>query len=735
VVIEAFGRWLLGERERVAELIGSIDHDFERVLFGTWQVPRCALLGSLIEFDRMRADPQSPTRSRSRRYLAERRAVLQRWSRRCPANYGALTRLFDAEHASLRGRTGPAQSLYERAITAAVEHGLHAIEAIACERFARHSQRLGHTTTADGALRQAHLALHRWGARAAVHRLERDHPNVFTEVLPVGERDSTTHPSSSDAMSEVDSAAVLRILETIGQHLKLDEVVVRVLRSACENAGADQGALLLERDGELGLVAAYENQAAEPVEPAISLAALEHRLPTSAVHFVRRTGRALLIDDVALDTRFANDPYVLATQVRSLICMPIEKHQQSVGALLLTNHLSSHAFTTDRFGLLGVLSAQAAHALENAQLYDALQRSEAKWRTLVTGVPDIITLIDDRARLEFINHLGPLSAGGFKPEQLIGLPAISTTTPDTQAEHSRCLEAALERGEHTEMEVEYKLPFGTFWYQIRFVPITIGGRVAKVISIGTDVSARRRAEQERALLEAQLRQQQRLESVGTLASGVAHEINNPVQGIMNYAELIAVAPGDVEQVREFAGEIANESQRVATIVRNLLAFSRQEHEQEFQLVDVSNVIETTLALIRTTLRRDHIQLELELEPELPQIYCRPQQIHQILMNLITNARDAVNEAGANKLVRLTASRLLRDGRAWVRISVKDSGPGIPESIRRRIFDPFFTTKRSDRGTGLGLAVSHGIAVDHGGTIEVETEIGVGSAFHLELPAA
>jgi PAS domain S-box-containing protein len=736
VVIEAFGRWLLGERERVAELLGSIEHDYERVLFGTWQVPRCALLGSLVEFDRARQAPPRRTTGQ-RRYLGKRRAVLQRWAKRCPANYGALALLFDAELASLRERNGPAQALYERTIAAAVDHGLHAIEALACERFAMHAQRQGHTTTADGALRQAHLALHRWGARAAVLRFERDHPNMFTDALP-SERDTTTHSSGSDAISEVDSAAVLRILETIGADLRLDEVVVRVLRSACENAGADHGVLLLERDGGLRLVSEYgrpDAQGAELVEPAILLADLDQRLPTSAVHFVRRTGRALLIDDVALDPRFANDPYVQATQVRSLICMPIDKHGQRVGALLLTNHLSSHVFTADRFGLLGVLTGQAAHALENAQLYDALQRSEAQWRSLVSGVPDIISMIDDHRRLEFINHLGALGASGMKPEQLIGLPALSMSTPHHHAEFLRCLETAFERGENCELEVVYDLPIGQFWYQIRFAPIMIGGRVAKTICIGTDVSARRCAEQQRAQLEAQLRQQQRLESVGTLASGVAHEINNPVQGIMNYAELISARPDDPDQVREFAAEINNESQRVATIVRNLLAFSRQEREQAPELADVPHVIETTLALIRTILRKDHIELELELADALPQIRCRPQQIHQILMNLVTNARDAVNEAGGRKLVRLRAAQQQRDGRTWVRISVQDSGAGIPDEIRRRIFDPFFTTKRQDKGTGLGLAVSHGIAVDHGGKIEVESEVGVGSIFHLELPAA
>ena len=332
VVIEAFGRWLLGDRPRAGELIRSIDHDFERVLFGTWQVPRCAVLGSLSEIDRAWQIGPSARAARSlRRYLDRRRALVQRWAKRCPANYGALALLLDAERASLRGRIDRAQACYERAIAAAAEHGLRAIEALICERFAVHAQRWGHGTTADGALRQAHLALHRWGARAAACRLEREYPNVFTDALPVGERDSTTNPSSPEAISEVDSAAVLRILETISHDLRLDEVVVRVLRSACENAGADHGALLLERDGEIGLVAEYANQAAVLVEPSVALGALEQRLPTSAVHFVRRTGRALLIDDVALDARFANDPYVVATQVRSLICMPIDKHRPARG--------------------------------------------------------------------------------------------------------------------------------------------------------------------------------------------------------------------------------------------------------------------------------------------------------------------------------------------------------------------------------------------------------------------
>jgi PAS domain S-box-containing protein len=738
VVVEMLGRWLLGEHERVGELVATIDHDFERVLFGTWQVPRCALLGCLVAIDRAwREPPRGLARRRSFAYLRKRRAILRRWATNCPANYAALAELLDAELASLRGKADLAQNLYERACKTASEQGLHVVEAIAAERFAGHALRRGHSTTAEGALRQAHIALHRWGARVAVRRLERDYPNVFADPAPLSDHDSTTHSSTTpaEALLSIDTATLLRILETLGQNLRLDEVVLRVLRTASENAGADAGALLLERDGKLGLVAESSVQGATLVEPPLPFDTLGDRLPTSAVNFVLRTGKPLVIDDVALDPRFAGDPNVIKTSLRSLLCMPIDKHGKRVGALVLANHLSSHAFTAGRLELLGVLADQAAHALENAQLYDDLQRSEANWRTLVTGIPDIISLIDEQGRIEFINHLPGFAPAGIQPEQLIGMPAINAMNRENHDAYRRCLEKVLHHGESGEIEVEMVVrEIGTIWYQIRMVPVRVGSRIAKAISIGTDVTARRVAEQQRAVLEAQLRQQQRLESVGTLASGVAHEINNPVQGIMNYADLISARADDAQQVREFAAEIGSESQRVATIVRNLLAFSRQEHEQEPSFAEVRRVIETTLSLIHTVLRKDEIALDIEIAESLPRIRCRAQQIQQVVMNLITNARDAVNEAGTNKRIRLSACVVEREGRTWVRISVQDHGPGIPEAIRNRIFDPFFTTKRHDKGTGLGLALSHGIATDHGGLLLVESEVGVGSTFHLDLPA-
>jgi signal transduction histidine kinase len=250
------------------------------------------------------------------------------------------------------------------------------------------------------------------------------------------------------------------------------------------------------------------------------------------------------------------------------------------------------------------------------------------------------------------------------------------------------------------------------------------------LSISTDISGRKQ-------LEAQVRQQQRLESIGTLASGVAHEINNPVQGILNYAELIHAAADDPQTVREFAHEITHESERVAIIVRGLLAFSRQEREQQREQIQIDKLIESTLSLVRSVMRKDNVRLLIDVPSSLPALSCRPQQIQQIIMNLVTNARDALNSRypghHEQKQIEIRTEAFIREHAPWLRLTVADRGTGIPEDVRARIFDPFFTTKGRDQGTGLGLAVSHGIAVEHGGELRVESEVGVGTSFHLELP--
>ena len=251
-----------------------------------------------------------------------------------------------------------------------------------------------------------------------------------------------------------------------------------------------------------------------------------------------------------------------------------------------------------------------------------------------------------------------------------------------------------------------------------------------------DISERKRAEQQRLAIEAQLRHSQRLESIGTLAGGVAHEINNPVTGIMNYAQLILDRLDPASDVAEFAAEIGVESQRIATIVKNLLTFAREEKQQHSpaRMVDV---VTSVLSLVRTILRHDQIAVAVDIPEDLPAIQCRSQQIQQVIMNLVTNARDALNARypafDENKTIRIAARKLDRHGQAWICLTVEDQGVGIAPEIRDRLFDPFFTTKCRSGGTGLGLSISYGIVHDHHGELRVDSEEGQCTRVHVHLP--
>jgi PAS domain S-box-containing protein len=254
------------------------------------------------------------------------------------------------------------------------------------------------------------------------------------------------------------------------------------------------------------------------------------------------------------------------------------------------------------------------------------------------------------------------------------------------------------------------------------------GNVLGVVLVFRDMSKQRET-------EAQLRQRQKLESIGTLAGGVAHEINNPVGIVMNNAELILddAEPGsDIEQNTQ---EIIRESKRIAVIVKNLLFFSRQEKESHSPAL-LADIVESTLSLTRKVFANNQITIEVDIPDDLPKLRCRSQQIQQVLMNLVANARYALNQRypkyDKNKVIKITAQTFTRDDIAWIRISVEDHGAGISPKIMGRIFDPFFTTKPRDEGTGLGLSISHGIAREHQGELRVESQEGQYTRFHLEL---
>ncbi len=235
-----------------------------------------------------------------------------------------------------------------------------------------------------------------------------------------------------------------------------------------------------------------------------------------------------------------------------------------------------------------------------------------------------------------------------------------------------------------------------------------------------------------------LLQTDRLASLGQLSASVAHEINNPLSGVLNLSMLMqriltddGIPPGRLQDFRKYLSQVINETTRVGRIVSDLLAFSRRSKPQRIE-VGLNKIVTTTLSLISHKLKLMNVEAELNLQPDLPAVPCDPSQIQQVVLNLLLNGAEATQSHGHGKLAVRTA---VRTDIGAVALWVTDSGEGISQANLAKIFDPFFTTKPEGKGVGLGLAVSYGIIEAHGGDIEVKSRPGEGATFIVTLPLA
>ncbi len=255
------------------------------------------------------------------------------------------------------------------------------------------------------------------------------------------------------------------------------------------------------------------------------------------------------------------------------------------------------------------------------------------------------------------------------------------------------------------------------------------GKVHGLLLSLLDVTDRKLAEEE-AIRSGQLA------ALGELAAGVAHEINNPINGIINYAQILSNKNDPESKEYDFANRIIKESHRIATIVRNLLSFARDRKEKKTP-VHIHKIMSETLALAETQLRKDGINLKVNIPPDLPEILAHPHQIQQVFLNIVSNARYALNQkhngAHNDKVLEITGEKITIDNSPYVRITFHDRGTGIPSDILDKVMNPFFSTKPDEKGTGLGLSISHGIINDHGGRIKLESIEGEYTKVLIDLP--
>jgi signal transduction histidine kinase/CheY-like chemotaxis protein len=299
------------------------------------------------------------------------------------------------------------------------------------------------------------------------------------------------------------------------------------------------------------------------------------------------------------------------------------------------------------------------------------------------------------------------------------------------------------RSDLYESEYRVRHPDGQWhWLQVRGRCFRDpSGKVVRFVGSAIDITARKNAEVEKERLEAQLRQSQKLEAMGTLAGGIAHDFNNILGAILGYGELAQKAAANDGVVRRYLDNVMHAGGRAKALVERILAFSRSGVGERGP-INVQAVIEETLELLAASLAPG-VQLKSRLQAGDAAVVGDATQLHQVAMNLCTNALQAMEHGGLLEVTleraQLAQARELSHGSlapgAYVCLSVSDTGSGIPPQVLERMFDPFFTTKGVGEGTGLGLSLVHGIVADLGGAIDVRTAVGGGTTFTIWLPVA
>ena len=292
--------------------------------------------------------------------------------------------------------------------------------------------------------------------------------------------------------------------------------------------------------------------------------------------------------------------------------------------------------------------------------------------------------------------------------------------------------------EHNEIQRTEEIMSDRRHYEQSYVPFADVDGQTKALILLRDVT-------EEKMYRAETMRAGQLASIGELAAGVAHEINNPINGIINYAQVLLddASQGALEGEgghpvqREMLDRIIKEGERIAYIVRNLLFFARQR-EEEAEVVAIEAIIHDSLALIKHQLQKDGVSIHTDIPEGLPPIRVHPQQLQQVFLNLLSNARYALNQRYSGrdpgKKVEIRCRAVQSRGRTLLRTEITDYGPGIPPELLTQIFEPFFSSKKPGEGTGLGLSISAGLVRDFQGELRVESELGQHTTMAVDLPA-
>jgi PAS domain S-box-containing protein len=662
-------------------------------------------------------------RPRHLQVLLAHHAQLARWAENCPENFKSRAALVGAEISRLEGRELDAENLYEEAIRSARAHGLVHEEGLAHEVAARFYAARGFEATAHLYLSHARNCYLRWGAHGKVRQLEQLDPNL---------RDASASASPTTIIGapveQLDLTTVLKAAQAVSGEIVLGKLIKTLLRIAVEHAGAERGLLILF-PGDKPQIAAEATTGRGQVELR-QMAVSPAELPESVLHYVIRTRESVILNDASVQNPFSSDEYIHRKHARSILCLPLVKQSKLIGVLYLENNLASYVFTPARITVLELLASQAAISLENARLYTDLREREARIRRLVDSNIVGIVIWDFQGRIIEANQAF-LDIVGYAREDLASLRWMELTPAEWRDVDDQAFAELKETGTVQPCEKEYFRKDGSR------VPVLVARALFEWnrdegVAFVLDLTERKHVEGALRDAQANLAHVMRVTTLGELAASIAHEVNQPLTGVVAHAEAclrwLDRATPNLDAVRRSVEWIIDDGNRASEVIRRVRALAKKT-EIEKVPVDVNDVVREIITLVQSELTNHRVSLRTELTPVLPMILGDRVQLQQVIINLVMNGIEAMQSVTDHPRELVIRSR--QDDTQQVLVSVTDCGVGIAAENADRLFNAFFTTKTS--GMGMGLSICRSIIEAHGGRLWATANASHGATFQCTLP--
>ena len=548
-------------------------------------------------------------------------------------------------------------------------------------------------------------------------------------------------------VEHLDLATVIKVSQAVSGEIVLEKLIDTLMRTAIEHAGAERGLLILPRGVEQRIEAEATTSGDAIIVRLREAFVADAAVPESIVHYVVRTQESVILDDASAQNPFSSDPYIRQHHARSILCLPLINQAKLIGVLYLENNLTPHVFTPTRIAVLKLLASQAAISLENTRLYRDLEEREAALRRSET-------YLAEAQRISRTGSFGwDVSSGKiywsqetyrifeYDPGTELGLEVLLHRI---HPEDRNMVRQLIERvsTERKEFDFEHRLlmPDGSVKY-LRVVGHSSSkdksGRFEFVGAV-TDITERKVAEKALQEKEVSLHETQielahvsRVTTMGELAASIAHEVNQPLVGVVTNASaslrFLARDSPNLVEAKEAMHAIIRDGNRAADVVSRMRGLFKKSLPTK-ERVHINETIEEVVILTRGEARRNRVALRMELAANLPSAMADRVQIQQVVMNLILNGIEAMSAVEDRE--RDLVIKTQRGEEDQVLVAVQDSGVGIDPLNAERIFDAFHTTKPG--GMGMGLSISRSIVESHGGRLWATANDGPGTTFQFIL---